>query len=336
MRIFADTSPEYYAQRSAVPGTLLISEATLISERAASSRNVPGIWTEAQIAGWKNVVDAVHAKGCYIYCQLWHQGRAGSPEVLHSVGSKLRSSSAVPINESKSTPEAMSEQDIWDSIHDYAGAAKNAIAAGFDGVEIHGANGYLVDQFLQDTCNKRTDTWGGSIPNRARYAVEVTKAVIEAIGADRTGIRLSPFSDFQGMLMDDPVPTFDYVVKQLKPLNLSYVHFVEARITGNDDADCGGDNSVGQFVETLENKCPVIIAGGFRPDTALQMVNKYEDYDVAIAFGRYFIPNPDLVFRVREGLELVKYDRSTFYTPKDPKGYIDYPFSPEYLAQEAK
>lgn len=238
------------------------------------------------------------------------------------------------MNETKPTPEEMTEQDIWDAIHDFAQAAKNAIAAGFDGVEIHAANGYLGDQFLQDVSNKRTDSWGGSIPNRAKFVTELTKAVSNAIGADRTGVRLSPFSDFQNMLMDDPIPTFDYVVRQLKPMGLAYVHLVEARITGNDDSKCGGENTVMPFVKTLENQVPVIIAGGFKPDTARQLVEEYKDYDIAIGFGRYFISNPDLVFRVREGLELTKYDRSTFYIPKEPKGYLDYPYSPEYIAQQ--
>ncbi|KAI1864091.1 uncharacterized protein JN550_009111 [Neoarthrinium moseri] len=304
---------DYYAQRAAVPGTLLITEATLISERAAGRRNVPGIWNESQVAGWKTIVDAVHAKGCYIFCQLWHLGRAGWPEVHEQLGYRLKSSSAVPIDETRAVPEEMTEEDIWESIGDYVSAAKSAVAAGFDGVEIHGANGYLVDQFLQDTCNKRNDAWGGSVENRARYAIEVTQAVAQAI---------------------DPFPTFEYVVKQLKPLDLAYLHLIEARITGNDDSDCGGSNNCGFLVRAWDNQSPVLLAGGFKPDSARKVVDEtYKDYDVGIVFGRYFISNPDLVFRIREGLGLVGYDRTHFYTPKVAQGYLDYPFSLQYLAQ---
>ncbi|KAM0269862.1 hypothetical protein ACHAQH_009613 [Verticillium albo-atrum] len=324
---------EYYEQRACVPGTLLISEATLISHRAVGRRNVPGIWTDSHIAGWKQVTDAVHAKECKIYCQLWHQGRAGQVEPLHAEGFKLESSSATPINADSPTPVAMSEDDIWQTISDYATAAKNAIAAGFDGVEIHGANGYLCDQFLQTTCNKRTDDWGGSIENRARFHIEVTKSVIAAVGADRTAIRLSPYSDFGGMLMEDPDPSFRYLVEQLKPLGMAYLHLIEARVRGNDDADCGGQRTVQWMVELWDNVSPVLLAGGFKPGTARAAVDEtYKKYDVAIVFGRYFVTNPDLVHRVLSGVDLEPYDRSTFYTPKEPKRYIDYPFSQHFLA----
>lgn len=274
----------------------------------------------------------IHAKGCIIYCQLWHQGRSGDHNVLEAEGFRLLSSSAVPITSEDETPEAMTEQDIQEAIDDYAKAAKNAIAAGFDGVEIHGANGYLPDQFLQTTCNQRTDQWGGSIENRARFHIEVTKAVAAAVGVDRTAIRLSPYSDFNGMLMDEPEPTFEYLMKELKSIGLSYLHLIEARIKGNDDADCGGQKSVDWMLRLWNNASPVVLAGGFLPDSAKKAADEiYKDFDVIIAFGRYFVANPDLVFRVREGVPLVRYDRAVFYTPKEPKGYIDYEFSKQYL-----
>ncbi|KAJ3955938.1 hypothetical protein N0V92_007528 [Colletotrichum tropicale] len=324
---------EYYEQRACVPGTLLISEGTLISYRTAGRRNVPGIWNEAHIAGWKEVTDAVHAKGSFIYCQLWHLGRGGRVDVLQQLGLNLESSSAVPINEDSPTPVELTEDDITQIIQDYAQAARNAIQAGFDGVEIHGANGYLPDQFLQDTCNKRNDAWGGSIEKRARFHLEVTKAVIEAVGADRTAVRLSPYSDFQGMLMDDPDPTFKYVTEQLKPLGLAYLHLIEARISGNNDTDTGGQRTVKWLVELWNNASPVLLAGGLNAETAKKAVEEtYKDYDVAIVFGRFFISNPDLVFRIKEGINLEKYERTYFYTPKLPKGYIDYPFSPQFQA----
>ncbi|PVH95090.1 FMN-linked oxidoreductase [Periconia macrospinosa] len=314
-------SKEYYEQRSCEKGTLIVSEAMLISKAAAGCRNVPGIWSESQIAAWKEITDMVHAKGY----------------VLASQGFKMMSSSAVPMSSQDATPEAMTEEDISGTIKDYAIAAKNAIAAGFDGVEIHGANGYLPDQFLQSTCNKRTDSWGGSIENRSRFHLEVTKAVIAAVGADKTAMRLSPYSDFNGMLMDEPEPTFEYLLDQLKPLNLSYLHLIEARIKGNDDAECGGQKTVAWMIKQWDNASPVMLAGGFKPLSAKQAVDEtFKDYEVIIAFGRYFVPNPDLVFRVREGVPLAGYDRSVFYTPKLPKGYIDYPFSQQYLEAAAK
>jgi NADPH2 dehydrogenase len=313
-----------------------VSEATIIAKNAVGRRNVPGIWSESQIASWKDITTMVHAKGCTIYCQLWHQGRSGDRHVLEAEGFKLLSSSAIPITPQDDTPHAMTEEDIQETIADYAAAAKNAIAAGFDGVEIHGANGYLPDQFLQTTCNKRTDGWGGSIENRAKFHLEVTKAVIAAVGAERTAMRLSPYSDFNGMLMDEPEPTFTYLLKELKPLGMSYLHLIEARIKGNDDADCGGQKNVSWMIKQWDNASPVVLAGGFLPGSAKQATDEtYKDYDVIIAFGRYFVANPDLVFRVKEDVPLVRYDRSVFYTPKEPKGYIDYPFSQQYLEATA-
>lgn len=327
---------EYYEQRACVPGTLIISEATVIAKNAIGRRNVPGMWSEAQVDSWKDITSMIHAKKCAIYCQLWHQGRSGQRDVLEAEGFKLLSSSAVPITPEDDTPEAMTEEDIQETIGDYAAAAKNATAAGFDGVEIHGANGYLPDQFLQTTCNKRTDSWGGSIENRARFHLEVTKAVIAAIGADRTAMRLSPYSDFNGMLMDEPEPTFEYLVKELNPLGLSFLHLIEARIKGNDDANCGGQKSVDWLVKLWDNVSPVVLAGGFLPDSAKSAADEtYKDFDVIIAFGRYFVANPDLVFRVKKGVPLVRYDRSVFYTPKEPKGYTDYKFSKQYLEAAA-
>ncbi len=237
------------------------------------------------------------------------------------------------MSDADATPSEMSEQDILNTIQHYANAARNAVAAGFDGVEIHGANGYLPDQFLQDTCNRRTDRWGGSIENRSRFHIEVTKAVIDAIGADKTAIRLSPYSDFLGMLMEDPDPTFHYLTEQLKPLGLAYLHLVEARIRGNDDAECGGQCTVRWIVELWARASPVLVAGGFTAESANTAVDEtYKDYDVAIVFGRYFVSNPDLVFRIQTGVPLEKYDRSCFYTPRSPTGYIDNPFSQQFLA----
>lgn len=324
---------EYYAQRASYPGTFLITEASFISERGSGYPNVPGVYSSAQIKAWKEITDAVHAKGSFIALQLWALGRAANPEVLkkeHDL--PLKSSSAVAMTDNSPVPEELTEEEIQVLIKDYAQAAKNSIEAGFDLVEIHGANGYLVDQFTQDTCNKRTDKWGGSVENRSRFGLEVTKAVVDAVGADKVGIRLSPYSSFQGMRMEDPIPQFTHLINGLKEFKLAYVHLVESRITGN--ADIETTDKIDFAIDAWGKTSPILIAGGFKPDSAARAVEEYKDKDVVIVFGRYFISTPDLVFRIREGIELTPYDRDTFYNAKSEKGYLDYPFSKEF--QEAK
>ncbi|GAD94967.1 NADH:flavin oxidoreductase/NADH oxidase family protein [Paecilomyces variotii No. 5] len=326
---------EYYQQRAAVPGTLIITEATFVSARNGGYPNVPGIYSKEQIAAWKKITDAVHAKGSFIYLQLWGLGRAANPDVLKQDGYDLVSSSAVPMSDNSPTPRALTEEEIWSYIGDYAQGAKNAIEAGFDGVEIHAANGYLIDQFTQDTCNKRTDSWGGSIENRARFALEVTKAVTAAVGADKTGIRLSPWSTFQGMRMEDPIPQFTYLAKKLAEFKLAYAHVVESRIAGN--ADIESTDQLDFFFEAYANATPVIVAGGYKAASAKDAVDsKYKDYDVIIGIGRPWTSNPDLVFKIKHDIELVPYVRDHFYMPKDPHGYIDYPFSEQFLAAQSK
>lgn len=241
------------------------------------------------------------------------------------------SSSAVPVSDTAATPRELSEEEILGYIADYAAAAKNAIEAGFDGVEIHGANGYLIDQFTQDMCNQRTDAWGGSIEKRAKFGLEVAKAVAEAVGPERTGIRLSPFSSFQGMRMADPIPQFSYLIEGLKKLKLAYLHVVESRISGN--ADIESTEKVDFAVDIWAGTSPVLIAGGFTAESAKRAVEEYAAHEVAIVFGRYFISNPDLPFRVLNGVALEPYDRSTFYKVKSPEGYITYPFSKEFERQ---
>jgi NADPH2 dehydrogenase len=327
---------EYYEQRGSFPGTLLVTEATFISPQAGGYANVPGIHNDAQIKAWKEVTDAVHAKGSFIYCQLWALGRAAKPEVINSEGFDHVSSSAVPIEEGLPVPRALTEEEIYQYIKDYAHAAKSAIAAGFDGVEIHGANGYLVDQFTQDTSNKRTDSWGGSVENRARFGIEVTKAVIAAVGADRTAIRLSPWNPFQGMKMKDPRPQFSYLLSALKELKLAYIHLIGSRYEEEESLD---------FLTDIWGKTsPILIAGhlsrdangyssqGSHPSNAKLVLERYPNNDVVAVYGRYFIANPDLPFKVEKGLAFREYDRATFYKPMSREGYTDIPFSEEFQA----
>lgn len=314
-----------------------MTEATQIAPRWVGRYNVPGLWSQAQVAAWKDIVNAVHARGCFIWCQLWVQGRAATPEIVRRGGYKFQSASAVPLNADAETPEEMTEEDIQTVIQDYVKAAANAVAAGFDGVEVHGGNGYLPDQFLQDTCNKRTDKWGGSIENRARFQIELLKAISAEVGPSRTAIRLSPWSDFLSMGMEDPVPQFTYLVEQLKPLGLAWLDLIEARIRGNDDADCGAGQDVSFLVRAWGNVSPVLLSGGFTPESARRAVDEtWKGYDVAIIFGRYWTSNPDLVFRVKEGVALEKYNRATFYTPKLAEGYTDWAFSDEFKSKTVK
>jgi NADPH2 dehydrogenase len=333
-----DMVVQQYEQRAAVRGTLLITESTYISEwTSGRDANAPGIYTPEQKQRWKRVTDAVHAKGSFIFLQMWALGRAARPHVLKAKGLEMVSSSATPMDDKPetTTPRPMTEEEIWQCIKDFGTAAKNATEAGFDGIEIHGANGYLVDQFTQDVCNKRTDRWGGSIENRARFAIEVAKSCIQAVGPERVGIRLSPWSTFQSMRMADPIPQFTYLIEQLRSLKLAYLHAVESRVAGN--ADIEASESIRWVVEAWNHTSPVLLAGGFKPDNARTAVEEeYSDYDIAIVFGRYFISNPDLPYRVLNGIPLTHYNRDTFYTVKAAKGYIDYPYSESFESQMAK
>ncbi|KAK0266427.1 hypothetical protein B0A54_04921 [Friedmanniomyces endolithicus] len=328
---------DYYTQRACVPGTLIITEATFISPEAGGYANVPGIYNDAQIKAWKEIVESVQKAGGIIYLQLWALGRAASAEVKKKEGTgDVVSASDVPMADDSPKPKALSEEEIQAYIKAYASAAKNAVeGAGFDGVEIHGANGYLIDQFTQDVSNKRTDAWGGSIENRTRFATSVTQAVVSAVGADKTGIRLSPWSTFQGMQMEDPIPTFSHLLHSLKEMKLAYVHLVESRISGNADVETTG--KIDPFIDIWAGTSPILLAGGFKPDSTRRAVEEqYKDKDVVVVFGRYFISNPDLVFRVKEGIELAAYDRETFYLAKSEKGYLDYPFSEEWEKKKGK
>ncbi|KNG49597.1 12-oxophytodienoate reductase 1 [Stemphylium lycopersici] len=322
---------QYYGERACVPGTLLITEATLISKQAGGYPNVPGIWTQAQIDAWKPVTKAVHDKGSYVYLQLWSLGRVANPQFAEKNGITIKSSSPVSLGEGYAVPKEMSVEEIKESINDYAQAAKNAIEAGFDGVEIHGANGYLIDQFLQDNVNKRTDSYGGSVENRSRFAVEVTQAVVDAVGAEKTGIRLSPFSVFQGMKMKDPLPQFTDIMKKLDAFNLAYLHLVEARVSGI--ADVEAYESLDPLLPHYTGK--LLIAGGLKAEDARRLVEEHKDRDILAVFGRYFISTPDLVFRLEKGIDFTPYDRDTFYIPQSEKGYIDYPFSKEWKEVQA-
>jgi len=322
---------EYYGQRASVPGTLLISEATAISSKAVGFSNVPGIWSVAQIQAWKEIADCVHSKGSFIFLQLWATGRSVQPERPPSDSFDFASSSAVPIEQGDPLPRELTEEEIHVYIEEYAAAARNAIAAGMDGIEIHGANGYLIDQFTQASCNQRTDKWGGSIENRARFALEVTKAVVAAVGPDHVGIKLTPVGKIQGMgTMLDLVPQFQYLISKLREMGLAYLHLANSRWLEHIPQETE-NNEI--FVRLWGNASPLILEGGYDTISAQEEVDVcYKGYNIAIAFGRFFISNPDLPFRVKMGINFQEYNRDHFYTPLSKQGYIDYPFSAEFLA----
>ncbi|KAJ7776362.1 hypothetical protein B0H16DRAFT_1006417 [Mycena metata] len=339
---------DYYAQRANKPGTLLITEATFIAARAGGYQHIPGIWSPAQIKAWKSVTDAVHAKGSFIFMQLWALGRAAEQQQLQSEDPSFAyvSASDVPLAGHGGPPRPLTVPEIKEYVDLYAQAAKNAIEAGFDGVEVHsafkvrsghnltnilfpiGANGYLLDQFLQDVSNRRTDEYGGSVANRARFTLEVADAVVAAVGADRTSVRFSPWSPFQGMGMADPLPTFSYVISQLAARHpgLAYLHLVEPRIDGNTTMDePSSAHESNDPLRALWAPRPLIRAGGFTRDGAIKAA---ESGDL-VAFGRLYISNPDLPARLEREIPLNSYDRSTFYLigENTPRGYTDHAFA---------
>jgi N-ethylmaleimide reductase len=324
---------EYYAQR-ATPGGLLIAEASPVMATGFGNPGVPGIYSEQQIAGWREVVDAVHAKGGIIFLQLWHVGRV-SHSSFQPGGVLPVAPSAVPIPAdlktstadgnvvSYETPRALETSEIPGIIDAYRQGAANALKAGFDGVEIHGANGYLIEQFLQSHTNLRTDEYGGSIENRTRFLMEVTKAVIDVWGADRVGVRLSPYGVANGSGEAEPMPLYSHVVKSLDPLGLAYLHFIEPRSSGAGRAEVNHQNvpsAMALFRPLWRGK--LITAGGFTGEAANAAI--VEGHADAIAFGRIFISNPDLPRRLAHGFPLTPYDRATFYGG-EAAGYTDYP-----------
>ena len=331
---------EYYAQR-ANPDTgagLIISEATAISPQGQGYADVPGLYGTEQLDGWKKVTQAVHAQGGKIVCQLWHVGRV-SHHILQPGNADPVAPSAIRaeaktyvFNEQGqghftpvSAPRALHRHEIPQIVHDYAAAARNAVkSAGFDGVEIHGANGYLLDQFLKTGANQRTDDYGGKIENRARLMLEVTRAVIDAVGHDRVGIRLSPVTPANGIDDAEPQPLFDYLIRQLAPLGLAYIHVIEGAT--------GGPREVpGRPFDYAAMKAAYRQAGG----RGAWMVNNGYDPVLAedaiasgradlVAFGKAFICMPDLAARIRNGGPYQGLDKATMYGG-GAKGYTDYP-----------
>ncbi|TCU38129.1 alkene reductase [Rhizobium azibense] len=318
-----ELAAEYYAQRASAG--LIISEATQISKQGQGYQDTPGIYTEAQIEGWRKVTEAVHAKGGHIFLQLWHVGRISHTDLQPGgqapvAPSAIRAETKTFVNNSfvdVSEPRALRLDEIRDIVDDFRRAAVNAISAGFDGVEVHGANGYLLDQFAKDGANLRTDEYGGTIENRARLMLEVTAAVVNEIGAQRTGIRISPVSPANGVSSSDPQGQFYYIVDKLNELNLAYLHVVEGATGGARDV------APFDFMELRRRFTNSYIANnGY--DLELATSHLAEGKADLIAFGRPFIANPDLVDRLRKGAPLANFNPATLYGG-GAAGYTDYP-----------
>jgi N-ethylmaleimide reductase len=320
-----DLMAEYYGQRASAG--LIITEGTSPSPNGLGYPRIPGIFSDAQVAGWKKVTEAVHARGAKIFVQLMHTGRIGHPLNLPA-GARVLGPSAVAAEGQMFTdaeglkpnamPTAMTPADITAAIVEFATAAKNAVAAGFDGVELHAANGYLLEQFIRPNSNQRTDGYGGAIQNRARFVLEVADAAISAIGPERVGIRLSPFGVFNDMpLYAEMEADYAYLAGKLNAAGLVYVHLVDHSASGAPEVPW----SVKDMFRKTFNRT-LILSGGY--DAARAESDLSAGKCDLVAFGKPFLANPDLVKRWQTGAPLNAPDPNTFYTP-GPKGYTDYP-----------
>jgi N-ethylmaleimide reductase len=314
---------DYYGQRASAG--LLVTEATQISQQGQGYQDTPGIYSKEQVEGWKKVTDRVHERGGRIFVQLWHVGRIShtslqadggkpvAPSAIRAKGKTFVGGTFADVSE----PRALELAEIPDIIDDFKRGAANALAAGFDGVEIHGANGYLLDQFAKDGTNTRTDAYGGSIENRAKLMLEVSKAVAAIAGPDRTGIRISPVTPANDVSDSNPQPLFDYIVDGLNALKLTYIHVIEGATGGP------RDNAPFDYASLRKRfKQAYVANNGYD----FELANKVLDANAAdlIAFGKPFISNPDLVERLKKGAELNAWDKNTFYGG-GAKGYTDYP-----------
>ncbi|KAK0194721.1 hypothetical protein F5146DRAFT_1102141 [Armillaria mellea] len=317
---YVSVMKEYYTQRASDPGTLLITEATFVAQKAGIYKNAPGAWPQAHGKRCDSpnlpnqITDAVHAEGSFIFCQLWALGCTADYIDLKEENPSLDlvAPSAIKLTDSSETPRPLIIDEIKEYPQLFARAAFDAVhKANFDGVEVHGANGYLIDQFLQDVSNKRTDEYGESIKNRARFGLEVLEAVVKAIGPRCTGIRVSSWSTAQDMGMQDPVPTFSYFVSEIKRRHpdLAYLHIVEPRVAIDKPGKANALES-NDFIRRIRAPKPLISAGGYTRESAMQTADRKGDI---ITFGRYFISNPDLTLRLKENIPFAPYDRSTFY-----------------------
>ena len=315
----------YYAQRASAG--LIIAEGSQVSERAVGYVNTPGIYTKTQVDGWKKVTERVHEKGGKIFIQLWHVGRVSHPDFHHgelplapsAINPKSKSFTPQGFKDTV-TPKAMILEAIKTTINDFKQAAKNAVEAGFDGVEIHSSNGYLFHQFFNNCSNQRTDAYGGSMENKTRFFFEVLDAVKEVIPEQKIGVRFNPsMHKLHGITVDEEtIPTFDYIIKKLNDYNLAYVHLSEP-FTDVSEVPYAVKNIAKHYRPLYRGT--LMINGGFTQETGNAVIERGEA-DL-VAYGKPFISNPDLVERFENNDELSKWNLDTFYTP-GKKGYLDY------------
>lgn len=319
----SELAATYYGQRASAG--LLITEATQVSPQAQGYQDTPGIYTQAQIDGWRKVTDEVHARGGRIFVQLWHVGRISHVDLQPGgaapvAPSAIRAETKTFVNNGfhdVSEPRALELNELPGIVDDFRQAAANAMAAGFDGVEVHGANGYLLEQFIKDGANTRTDAYGGSVENRARLLLEVTAAVVAEIGAERTGVRISPASPAGAISSSDPQPQYNYIVEELDVLGVVYLHVVEGATGGPRDA---APFDYGQLRKRFHQT--YLANNGYDLDLATsQLVDGHVDL---VAFGRPFISNPDLTERLKTGAPLTPMNPATIYGG-GAEGYTDYP-----------
>jgi N-ethylmaleimide reductase len=333
-----DLMVEYYTQR-ATEGGLLITDCTAVAQLGIAYVGAPGIYTEEHVAGWKRVVDAVHAKGAKIFMQIWHAGRQAHPAntggVTPVAPSALRSLERAAIHDDNGqlaeaelvVPRPLETAEIPAIVEQFRRGAELAKQAGFDGVELHAANGYLFEQFLLDGTNHRDDVYGGSIENRARFLFDTLDAVVSVWGPGRVAVRLSPSGTYGTMSDSDPHATFGYVAERLNAYELAYLHVIEPRIRGIVEQETTDADITSKDIRRIY-RGTLIAAGGFTGASAEQII--VDGHADLVAFGRMFIANPDLPQRLRTGASLNHYDRSTFYGG-DARGYTDYESLPEAL-----
>lgn len=323
--LVGDITVEYYSQRASAG--LLFTESIRVSEEATGSPLTPGIFTSEQIEAWKKVTAAVHDKGGVIIAQLWHTGRVG-----HSTdrnGKLPIAPSSIPIKGMRhftsqgmkdyEIPQEMTIPEIKQTIIDFGQAAKNAIAAGFDGVQLHCANGYLPVQFLAESANQRTDDYGGSITNNARFVLEVMQELINSVGSDKVGIKISPFNPYGDIVLDDPISTYSYLIKELNKLDFAYVELMR-RSPYSSPEDYDADSEMELFGSKIRQT--VIANAGY--DKASAEAELEKGIAKLISFGRLYISNPDLTERFKKNASLAEPDRATIYGG-GKQGYTDYP-----------
>lgn len=338
---------KYYDQRSKYPGTMLITEGVFPSAQSGGYDNAPGVWSKEQLAEWKKIFDVIHKNKSFVWPQLWVLGRQAFADTLARDGLRYDSASdniymseeqEEKAKKSNNPQHGITKEEIKQYIADYVKAAKDVVAAGADGVEIHAANGYLLNQFLDPISNHRTDEYGGTLENRSRFALKVVDAIVDAIGPEKVGIRLSPYGTFGTMSGGvDPMIMSQYahIIGRLeerakKGKRLAFIHLVEPRVTDPTLVEGKGEYTDGtnDFVYSIW-KGPIIRAGNLalHPEVAEEFV---KDDRTLLGYGRYWISNPDLVTRLEKGLSLNKYNRDLFYAKTD-KGYLDYPTYKEAL-----